>query len=120
VWFGEVVENVNDTEIDPGAAGLEHLEPGSLHIREWGNVAVENKHPHYFRFSLFPKIVSFAIFTSKIMAKQNPSIIPGRIAAPMICVKLMTGVRGDSANPGNSGADSLLFESAASEPSKSE
>ena len=45
VRFGEVVENVNDTESDPGAAGLErfigleHLEPGSLHIRAWGNVA---------------------------------------------------------------------------------
>ena len=45
VRFGDVVENVNDTESDPGAAGLErfigleHLEPGSLHIRAWGKVA---------------------------------------------------------------------------------
>jgi len=45
VRFGEVVENVNETERVPAEAGigrfigLEHLEPGSLHIREWGNVA---------------------------------------------------------------------------------
>ncbi|MBX3651081.1 MAG: restriction endonuclease subunit S [Burkholderiales bacterium] len=45
VKFGDVVANINDTERDPQGAGierfigLEHLEPGSLHIREWGNVA---------------------------------------------------------------------------------
>jgi type I restriction enzyme S subunit len=45
VRFGDVVENVNDTERMPAEAGierfigLEHLEPGLLHIREWGNVA---------------------------------------------------------------------------------
>jgi type I restriction enzyme M protein len=45
VRFGDVVENVNETESDPMAAGidryigLEHLEPGSLHIRTWGDVA---------------------------------------------------------------------------------
>lgn len=45
VRFGDVVKNVNDTESNPAEAGLErfigleHLEPGSLHIREWGNVA---------------------------------------------------------------------------------
>jgi type I restriction enzyme M protein len=45
VTFGEVVQNVNETEREPQAVGierfigLEHLEPGSLHIREWGNVA---------------------------------------------------------------------------------
>jgi len=44
VRFGEVVENLNET-CDPAEAkidrfiGLEHLEPGSLHIRTWGNVA---------------------------------------------------------------------------------
>ncbi len=44
VKFGDVVANVNDTERDPQGAGierfigLEHLEPGSLHIRTWGNV----------------------------------------------------------------------------------
>jgi len=44
VRFGDVVENVNETESDPIAAGieryigLEHLEPGSLHIRTWGDV----------------------------------------------------------------------------------
>ncbi len=45
VCFGDVVENVNETERNPEEAGierfigLEHLEPGSLHIREWGSVA---------------------------------------------------------------------------------
>ena len=45
VRFGDVVENVNETERAPAQAGidrligLEHLEPGSLHIREWGNMA---------------------------------------------------------------------------------
>lgn len=44
VKFGDVVENLNET-CDPVEAGierfigLEHLEPGSLHIRSWGNVA---------------------------------------------------------------------------------
>jgi len=44
VRFGDVVENVNETERDPAAAGIErfiameHLEPGSLHVRTWGNV----------------------------------------------------------------------------------
>lgn len=42
--FGDVVENCNET-CDPEEAGLdrvvamEHLEPGSLHVRSWGNVA---------------------------------------------------------------------------------
>jgi type I restriction enzyme S subunit len=45
VRFGDVVENVNETEREPLKAGivrfigLEHLEPGSLHVRAWGNVA---------------------------------------------------------------------------------
>lgn len=44
VRFGDVVENCNAT-CDPADAGLErfvameHLEPGSLHVRSWGNVA---------------------------------------------------------------------------------
>ena len=44
VRFGDVVENCNDTS-DPAEVGLdrfvamEHLEPGSLHVRSWGNVA---------------------------------------------------------------------------------
>jgi type I restriction enzyme S subunit len=44
VRFGDVVENCAET-CDPGEAGLErfvameHLEPGSLHVRNWGNVA---------------------------------------------------------------------------------
>jgi len=44
VRFGEVVENCNKT-CDPADAGLERfvamepLEPGSLHVRSWGNVA---------------------------------------------------------------------------------
>ena len=45
VRFGDVVENLSVTERDLAGAGIErfvameHLEPGSLHIREWGNVA---------------------------------------------------------------------------------
>jgi len=45
VRFGDVVTNLNETERDPAEAGierfigLEHLEPGSLHTRTWGNVA---------------------------------------------------------------------------------
>lgn len=44
VRFGDVVRNVNET-VDPAGAGierfigLEHLEPGSLQVRSWGNVA---------------------------------------------------------------------------------
>jgi len=44
VRFADVVENLNET-CDPVTAGLgrviamEHLEPGSLHIRAWGKVA---------------------------------------------------------------------------------
>lgn len=45
VRFGDVVENLNETVREPGEAGierfigLEHLEPGALHVRQWGNVA---------------------------------------------------------------------------------
>ncbi|HXU40492.1 MAG TPA: restriction endonuclease subunit S [Blastocatellia bacterium] len=45
VRFGDVVANLNETERNPGEAGidrfigLEHLEPGSLHVSKWGNVA---------------------------------------------------------------------------------
>ena len=44
VRFGDVVENCAET-CDPAEAGLErfvameHLDPGSLHVRSWGNVA---------------------------------------------------------------------------------
>lgn len=45
VRFGDVVENLNETERDPRASGieryigLEHMVPGSLHIRTWGDTA---------------------------------------------------------------------------------
>jgi type I restriction-modification system DNA methylase subunit len=45
VRFGDVVDNLNETERDPRAAGieryigLEHMVPGSLHIRTWGDTA---------------------------------------------------------------------------------
>jgi len=45
VRFGEVVALSKETERDPAGAGIgrligmEHLEPGSLHVRAWGNVA---------------------------------------------------------------------------------
>jgi hypothetical protein len=43
VRFGDVVENLNKTERNPVETGierfigLEHLEPGSLHIFTWGS-----------------------------------------------------------------------------------
>lgn len=45
VRFGDVVENLNETEKNPAEAGierfigLEHLDPGSLQVHAWGNVA---------------------------------------------------------------------------------
>lgn len=45
VRFGNVVENVNETEREPLEVGierfigLEHLVPQDLHIRSWGNIA---------------------------------------------------------------------------------
>jgi type I restriction enzyme M protein len=45
VRFGDVVENVNEAVSNPSSAGierfigLEHIEPGSLHVRSWGDVA---------------------------------------------------------------------------------
>jgi hypothetical protein len=45
VRFGDVVENINETESDPASSdlsrfiGLEHIEPGSLHVRTWGNIS---------------------------------------------------------------------------------
>jgi hypothetical protein len=45
VRFSDVAENLNETERDPAVTGIERfiamepLEPGSLHVREWGNVA---------------------------------------------------------------------------------
>ena len=53
VRFGDVVKNVNETEPDPAEAGierfigLEHLEPGSLHVRSWGMLA-EQRHARPF------------------------------------------------------------------------
>lgn len=48
VRFGDVVANLNETERDPAGAGierfigLEHMEPGSLHVRAWGDTADGN------------------------------------------------------------------------------
>ena len=45
VRFGDVVRCVNETVKDPLASkverfvGLDHIEPGNLHIKSWGNVA---------------------------------------------------------------------------------
>ena len=50
VRFGDVVENVNETERDPEAAGidrfigLEHMEPGSLHVRALGQRGATVRH----------------------------------------------------------------------------
>lgn len=48
VKFGDVVRNVNDNVKDPAAAGikrvlgLEHLDPGELRIRRWGDVSPDS------------------------------------------------------------------------------
>ena len=45
VRFGDLVENINKAENNPAEVGLErfigleHLEPGSLHVSSWGDVA---------------------------------------------------------------------------------
>lgn len=55
VRFGNVVRNVDVSEKDPlskglsRVVGLEHIEPGSLHIREWGDIAEGTSFARTFR-----------------------------------------------------------------------
>ena len=104
VRFGDVVENVNETERDPQNAGverfigLEHLEPGSLHIREWGDVAdgttfTRRCRPRQVLFGKrrayqgkvavaeFDAVVSGDIY---VLASKNDHLLPELL--PLICM----------------------------------
>lgn len=102
--FGDVVEAVNETERDPQAAGLErfigleHLEPGSLHIREWGNVADGTTftrlcHPGQVLFGkrrAYQRKVAVAEFDAVVsgdiyvFAPKDERLLPGLL--PFICL----------------------------------
>lgn len=102
--LGDVVDNINETESDPAAAGLdrfiglEHLEPGSLHIKAWGNVddgttftrrcrpgqTLFGKRRAYQRkvaIAEFDAVVSGDIY---VLIPKNGRIIPEII--PLICL----------------------------------
>ncbi len=104
VRFGDVVENVNETKRDPQSAGierfigLEHMEPGSLHIRSWGNVAdgttftrrcrpgqvLFGKRRAYQRkvaVAEFDAVVSGDIY---VFAPKNGRLLPGLL--PFLCM----------------------------------
>ncbi|MBI3301880.1 MAG: N-6 DNA methylase, partial [Deltaproteobacteria bacterium] len=104
VRFGDVVENLNETERDPEEAGierfigLEHLEPGSLHIRAWGSVAdgttftrrcqpgqvLFGKRRAYQRkvaVAEFEAVVSGDIY---VLAPKNDRLLPGLL--PFLCM----------------------------------
>lgn len=104
VRFGDVVENVNVTERNPSESGierfigLEHLEPGSLHIRAWGNVAdgttftrrcqpgqvLFGKRRAYQRkvaVAEFDAVVSGDIY---VFAPKNDRLLPGLL--PFLCM----------------------------------
>jgi type I restriction enzyme S subunit len=104
VRFDDVVENLNETERDPEAhgierfIGLEHLEPGSLHIRAWGNVAdgttftrlcrlgqvLFGKRRAYQRkvaVAEFDAVVSGDIY---VLAPKNDRLLPGLL--PFLCM----------------------------------
>ena len=104
VRFGDVVENANETERSPAEAGIdrfiamEHLEPGSLHVREWGNVAdgttftrrcrpgqvLFGKRRAYQRkvaVAEFDAVVSGDIY---VLAPNDDRLIPGLL--PFLCL----------------------------------
>lgn len=99
-----MVENVNETERAPAEAGierfigLEHLEPGSLHIRTWGDVAdgttftrrcrpgqvLFGKRRAYQRkvaVAEFDAVVSGDIY---VLAPKNDRLLPGLL--PFLCL----------------------------------
>lgn len=103
VHFGDGVENLNETERNPEGAGierfigLEHLEPGSLHIRTWGNVVdgttftrrcrpgqvLFGKRRAYQRkvaVAEFDAVVSGDIY---VLAPKNERLLPGLL--PFLC-----------------------------------
>lgn len=104
VSFGDVVENLNETERNPAISGierfigLEHLEPGSLHVRTWGNVAdgttftrrcrqgqvLFGKRRAYQRkvaVAEFDAVVSGDIY---VLAPKNDRLLPGLL--PFLCM----------------------------------
>jgi type I restriction enzyme S subunit len=104
VRFGDVVENLNETARNPAEVGierfigLEHLEPGSLHIRAWGNVAdgttftrccrpgqvIFGKRRAYQRkvaVAEFDAVVSGDIY---VLAPKNDRLLPGLL--PFLCM----------------------------------
>jgi type I restriction enzyme S subunit len=104
VRFGDVVENCNETERDPESAGierfigLEHLEPGSLHVRTWGKVGdgttftrrcrqgqvLFGKRRAYQRkvaVAEFDAVVSGDIY---VLAPKNERLLPGLL--PFLCL----------------------------------
>ena len=84
VPFGEVVRNANEQEPDPLEAGiqqyvgLEHLEPGSLHVRKWG--LVEEGTTFTRKFSkgqvLFPKR---RVYQRKVAVAEFDGVCSGDI-----------------------------------------
>jgi type I restriction enzyme M protein len=104
VRFGDVVESLNETVGNPADLGLErfvgldHVEPGSLHIRAWGNVAdgttftrrcrpgqvLFGKRRAYQRkvaLAEFEAVVSGDIY---VLAAKNDSLLPELL--PFICL----------------------------------
>jgi len=104
VHFGEVVENFSETERNPAEGGierfigLEHLEPGSLHVRAWGDVAdgttfrrrcrpgqvLFGKRRAYQRkvaVAEFDAVVSGDIY---VLAPKNGRLLPGLL--PFLCM----------------------------------
>src|ERR1035437_6523511 len=101
--FGDVVENLNET-CDPAEAGLErviameHLEPGSLHIRAWGKVAdgttfTRRCHPGQVLFGkrrAYQRKVAVAEFDAVVsgdiyvLAPQGDQLLPELL--PFLCL----------------------------------
>jgi type I restriction enzyme M protein len=104
VRFGEVVENLNETEDNPVDAGLErfigleHIQPGSLHVASWGNVVdgttftrrcrpgqvLFGKRRAYQRkvaVAEFEAVVSGDIY---VLAPKNDGLVPELL--PFICL----------------------------------
>ncbi len=104
VRFGDVVENLNETQGNPADAGLErfigleHIQPGSLHIKAWGNVAdgttftrrcrpgqvLFGKRRAYQRkvaVAEFEAVVSGDIY---VLAPKNDGLLPGLL--PFVCL----------------------------------
>ena len=104
VRFGDVVENVNETESNPAEAridrfiGLEHLEPGSLHVATWGNVADGTTftrccHPGHVLFGkrrAYQRKVALAEFDAVVsgdiyvLAPKNDRLLPAIL--PFLCL----------------------------------